>query len=100
MAKCFSDIPDSRRQGKCIHSRHDVLMSALACMFFQDPSLLHFQTRLEQQHQRNDLRNIFKVDNIGSNNQLPDVLDNISSEALLPILKDFHEKLRRHNHLE
>ena len=73
MAKCFSDIPDSRRQGKCIHSRHDVLMSALACMFFQDPSLLHFQTRLEQQHQRNNLRNIFKVDNIGSNNQLPEM---------------------------
>ena len=96
----FSDIPDSRRHSKCVHSRHDVLMSALACMFFQYPSLLHFQTRLEQQHQRNNLRNIFKVDNIGSNNQLPDVLDNISSEALLPILKDFHEKLRQHNHLE
>lgn len=28
------------------------------------------------------------------------MLDNISSEALLPILKDFHEKLRRHKHLE
>ena len=63
MAKCFSDIPDSRQQGKCIYSQLDVLMSAFACMFFQDPSLLHFQTRLEQQHQRNNLRNIFKVDN-------------------------------------
>ncbi|MFT6988022.1 MAG: hypothetical protein ACJAT7_003888, partial [Psychromonas sp.] len=69
-------------------------------MFFQDPSLLHFQTRLEQKHQRNNLRNIFKVDNIGSNNQLRDVLDKIPSEALSPIFKDFHEKLRRHKHLE
>ncbi|MFT6779096.1 MAG: hypothetical protein ACJAV1_003039 [Paraglaciecola sp.] len=24
MAKCFSDIPDSRQQGKCIYSQHDV----------------------------------------------------------------------------
>jgi hypothetical protein len=100
MATCFSDIPDSRQQGKCTYSQHDVLMSAFAYMFFQDPSLLHFQTRLEQKHQRNNLRNIFKVDNIGSNNQLRDVLDKIPSEALSPIFKDFHEKLRRHKHLE
>jgi hypothetical protein len=64
-------------------------MSAFACMFFQYPSLLHFQTRLEQKHQQNNLRNIFKVGNIGSNNQLRDVLDNITSEALSPILKTF-----------
>jgi hypothetical protein len=70
MATCFSDIPDSRQQGKCTYSQHDVLMSAFACMFFKDPLLLHFQTRHEQKKQRNNLRNIFKVDNIGSNNQL------------------------------
>ena len=29
-----------------------------------------------------------------------DVLDEISSEALAPIFKDFYEKLRRHKHLE
>lgn len=100
MAERFRDIPDSRQQGKCVYSQHDVLMSAFACMFFQDPSLLHFQKRLEQKHQRNNLRNMFKVDNIGSDNQLRDVLDNIPSEALAPIFKDFHEKLRRHKHLE
>ncbi len=64
-------------------------------MFFQDPSLLHFQKRLEQNQQRNNLRNIFNVQNIPSNNQLRDVLDEISSEALAPIFKDFYEKLRR-----
>jgi len=51
MAACFSAIEDPRQQGKCEYSQHDILMSAFACMFFQDPSLLHFQKRLEQ-HQR------------------------------------------------
>ena len=100
MAECFSAIPDKRQQGKCDYSQHDILMSAFACMFFQDPSLLHFQKRLEQKYQRNNLRNIFNVQSIPSNNQLRDVLDEISSEALAPIFKEFYEKLRRHKHLE
>ncbi len=100
MAECFSAIPDPRQQGKCSYSQHDILMSAFACMFFQDPSLLHFQKRLEQKYQRNNLKNIFGVSNIPSDNQLREVLDKISSEALAPIFKDFYEKLRRHKHLE
>jgi len=100
MAACFSAIPDPRQQGKCSYSQHDVLMSAFACMFFQDPSLLHFQKRLEQKYQRNNLKNIFGVANIPSDNQLRKVLDKISSEAFAPIFKDFYEKLGRHKHLE
>jgi hypothetical protein len=100
MAEHFSVIVDNRQQNKCDYSQHDILMSAFACMYFQDPSLLHFQKRLEQSQQRNNLRNIFNVQNIPSNNQLRDVLDDIPSEALAPIFKDFYEKLRRHKHLE
>jgi hypothetical protein len=97
IAECFSAIPDRRQQNKCEYNQHDILLSAFACMYFQDPSLLHFQKRLEQYQQRNNLRNTFKVQNIPSNNQLRDVLDEISSEALAPIFKDFYERLRRLN---
>ncbi len=100
MAEHFSAIEDNRQQNKCDYSQHDILMSAFACMYFQDPSLLHFQKRLEQNQQRNNLRNIFNVQNIPSNNQLRDVLDKVPSEAFAPIFKEFHEKLRRHKHLE
>jgi len=100
MSACFSAIDDPRQQGKCEYSQHDILMSAFACMYFQDPSLLHFQIRLEQNQQRNNLKNIFNVQNIPSNNQLRDVLDEIPSEALAPIFKNFHENLRKHKHLE
>lgn len=48
MATCFSDIPGSRQQGKCTYSQHDVLMSAFACMFFQDPSLRIFKHALSK----------------------------------------------------
>ena len=61
MEAYFSAIPDPRQQHKCEYSQHDILMSAFACMFFQDPSLLHFQKRLEQRYQSNNLKKIFNV---------------------------------------
>jgi len=100
LSECFSAVSDKRQQNKCVFSQHDVLMSAFACMYFQDPSLLHFQKRLEQKYQRNNLRTIFNVTNIPSDSQLRDVLDNVPSEALASVFKDYFERLRRHKHLE
>lgn len=93
-------IPDGRQQAKCTYSQHDIAMSAFACMYFQDPSLLHFQQRLEQRYQRNNLQTIFGVSNIPQDSQLRDVLDTIPSESLAPIFKDIFDRLRRHKHLE
>jgi hypothetical protein len=69
-------------------------------MYFQDPSLLHFQKRLEQKYQRNNLKTIFNVSNIPSDSQLRDVLDNVPSEALASVFKDYFQRVRRHKHLE
>jgi len=69
-------------------------------MYFQDPSLLHFQKRLEQKYQSNNLKTIFNVSNIPGDSQLRDILDNVPSEALSDVFKDFFERLRRHKHLE
>ena len=100
LSKCFSAVTDKRQQKKCVFSQHDVLMSAFACMYFQDPSLLHFQKRLEQKHQSNNLKTIFDVSNIPSDSQLRDVLDNVPSEELTSVFKDYFERLRRHKHLD
>ena len=100
LSECFSAIPDKRQQNKCIFSQHDILMSAFACMYFQDPSLLHFQKRLEQKYQSNNLKTIFNVSNIPSDSQLRDVIDEVPSEALASVFKDYFERLRRHKHLE
>ena len=100
LSECFSAIPDKRQLNKCVFSQHDILMSAFACMYFQDPSLLHFQKRLEQKYQSNNLKTIFNVSNIPSDSQLRDVLDSVPSEALESVFKDYFERLRRHKHLE
>jgi len=60
----INTIPDPRQSRKCVFSYHDILMSAFACMYFQEPLLLQFQQRREQAQGRNNLRNLFGVGNI------------------------------------
>ena len=96
----FSAIKDNREQGKCDYSQHDVLMSAFACMYFQDPSLNEFQRRMEEGQHKNNLRTLFDVEHIPKNSQLRDILDNIPSIALAPVFNDLFERLRRHKHFE
>lgn len=96
----FDNISDSRQPGKNNYSTHDVLMSGFACMYFQDPSLLHFQKRLEKKHQKNNLQTIFRVKHTPKNSQMREIIDNIPSSSLSPIFKDYFERLRRHKHLK
>jgi len=100
MSSYFNEIKDNREQGKCDYSLHDVLMSAFACMYFQDPSLNEFQRRLQEEQHKNNLQTLFGVKAIPKNTQLRDILDLIPSETIAPIFKEFFNRLRRHKHLE
>lgn len=96
----FDDFHDPRQQGKCEFSYHDVLMSAFSCMYFQEPSLAHFQKRMQEEQGSNNLQTLFDVKQIPKDSQLREILDNIPSEAFAPIFKDYFGRLRRHKHLE
>ncbi len=96
----FDAITDHRQSKKCTYSQSDILMSAFACMYFQQPSLLEFQKQMEVDRHKNNLRTLFGVENIPQDSQLRDVLDNIPSDPIAPVFKDFFSRLRRHKHLE
>ena len=68
-------IADSREQGKLTYRLQDCYRSAFAMFYFQDPSLLAFQKRIEEQIHRNNLTTQFRVDSIPSDSQLREVLD-------------------------
>ena len=87
--------PDSRRQNSTDHSLHDTVMSALACMYFQDPSLLQFQKEMEQMYHQNNLRTLFGVQTIPSSNTMKDILDNQESRRFHPTFKNIVQRLRR-----
>jgi hypothetical protein len=100
LATHFNAIADPRQRGKCSYSYHDVLMSAFACMYFQDPSLVQFQKRMEEQQGRSNLHTLFGVKQVPGDTQLRDILDTVPGERLTPVFKDFFERLRRHKHLD
>ena len=100
LSDLFESLDDHRVQGRCTHSLHDAFMSSFACMFFQDPSLKHFQERLQETEHNSNLRTLFNVTSIPKDAQLRDIIDQIDSEALRPVFKDYFERLRRGKHLE
>lgn len=93
-------IDDPRTSTNSSYSVHDTMMSAFACMYFQDPSLLHFQQRLEKKYQRNNLQTIFRVRQTPKESQMRDIIDAIPGDVFAPIFKDYYERLRRNKHLE
>lgn len=75
-------------------------MSSFACMYFQDPSLLQFQKRLQDEQQRNNLHTMFGVESIPEDTQLRNVIDTVKSDEFRPIFREFYARLQRGKHLE
>ncbi len=95
MAERFRQISDQRQDGKVKHYLHDFLMSGFAMMFFQDPSVLCFQRRLQETTQCNNLSTVFGIKSIPKDTQMRDVLDPIPTEELEDIFPAFLNNLQR-----
>ena len=95
LSEHFSRVDDHRQRGKVDHVLHDCLMSGFAMMFFQDPSILAFQQRMQDSMHRNNLGTIFNVHTIPKDTQMRSVLDAIDPESIRPAFSDFLFKLQR-----
>jgi len=82
-------IEDSRQEAKVSHEIHDCCLSAFAMMYFQDPSMLEFQTRRQEELHTNNLKTLFDVHSIPKATQLRDVVDIIPPEKSLPFFSRF-----------
>ncbi|MBW2152263.1 MAG: hypothetical protein JRH18_11400 [Deltaproteobacteria bacterium] len=91
----FNQIDDLRQGAKVDYPLHDCLMSGFAMMFFQDPSLLCFQQRIQDRMERNNLGTVFNVGTIPKETQMRDVLDWVSPQAIEPVFPDFLHRLQR-----
>lgn len=74
--------------------------SAFALFFFQDPSLLEFQRRFQQQTRRNNLQTLFDMHDIPSDTQLRDLLDYHDYTPLTDIYRLWFFRLQRSKYLE
>lgn len=95
LSKSFNRVNDNRQQSKINHTIHDSLMSGFACMYFQDPSLLAFQQRLQDSCQNNNLKTLFSVDTIPKETQMREIIDAVNSDAFEPIFNRYFLRLQR-----
>ncbi len=96
----FLQSNDNRDQSKTEYGLHDFFMTGFAMMFFQDPSLLAFQRRLQKACNMNNLKTMFNVESIPKDSQFRNVLDQAPVDDLNKIFSDFLLQLQRGKHLE
>lgn len=92
----FRQVPDERDPQRLRWPLHDVLMSGFAMFYFQHPSLLQFQQRLEKQTGQANLQRLFGVERVPSDTQMRELLDTpAAAEPLRRVLPQVFEQMRR-----
>jgi hypothetical protein len=95
LSETFKRIPDERAKDRVNYPLHDTLMSGLALMFYQHPSLLQFQRVMKQKRGRCNLETIFGVNEVPSDTQMREILDGVATEPLRHLLPEMFESVRR-----
>ena len=100
VAHYVAGIVDARQLSKVRYTLRDCYLSGLALFFVQDPSLLQFQRRFQQQVQANNLSSTFGVSQIPCDSQFRDLLDRHDYQPILPCFADWIGRLQRFKWLQ
>ena len=100
ISQVFSKIPDTRNPNKINYSKKNIMMSGFGIAYFQEPSLLQFQSRMKDEKGKNNLETILGVNETPKDSQLRAQLDETDREDFRPIFKTFVSRLQRGKHLE
>jgi hypothetical protein len=95
LATTFAAIADQRDPRRITWQLPAVLMSAFAMLFFQHPSLLEYQRRMQKRTGRSNLERIFAVQELPSDTQMREILDGVPPEPLRRVLPQTFEQMRR-----
>ena len=95
LSALFHHLPDPRQPGKVDYPLHDALMSGFACMFFQDPSLLQLQQRLEEEKHRNNLHTVFGIHETPESTQMRTAIDQVESHHFRSIFPTYLSRLQQ-----
>lgn len=95
LATTFAPIADKREPRRITWEMPAVLMSAFAMLFFQHPSLLEYQRRMQKRTGRSNLGRVFQVKESPSDTQRREILDGAPTEPLRRVLPQTCEQRRR-----
>ena len=59
-------------------------------MHFQEPSLLQFQSNLEEERHCNNLKTLFGVEDIPKETQMREIIDDVDSDYFAAVFKNYY----------
>lgn len=83
LRKLFAQVPDDRDPKRTDYPLVDVLTAGFAMMFLQDPGMLPFQQRLQDQHGSSNLTTLFEIKKVPKDSQFRTLLDPIDPRMLM-----------------
>ena len=95
-----STLPDSRTGSNTQYSVADAAACALAPFFFQDPSFLAFQRRMEEEEARSNCQSLFGINKTPCDNSIRSLLDGCPSDAFNALFPRCLETLAQHDALD
>lgn len=93
----FEKIPDHRINPEI--SQPDALMSGLAVFSLKYPSLLQFDQDREEIIIKNNLKNLFGVENTPCDTQMREILDPIDPDTIRPAFSEIFSQIQRSKEL-
>ena len=93
-------LPDSRRGKNQRYSLVDAASCALATFFFQSPSFLDFQRRMQEQTARSNCHSLFAVSKIPSDNGIRNLLDGHDPALFADLFPLCLDTVREHGGLD
>lgn len=84
-------LPDRRTGTNRSYRMTDLALSAFSVFFIQCPSFLSFQQKMEQARGGNNVRTLFQVERIPTDNHLRQMLDPVEASHLFSLFDDLHQ---------
>ena len=83
-------LPDRRTGDNTRYAMADIALAAFSVFFTQCPSFLSFQRAMEQARGRNNVRSLFQVEQIPSDNHIRQTLDPVAPHHLFGLFDELH----------
>jgi len=97
----FEELPDFRLPSPALkYTIKDAALGAFSMFFSQSPSFLSYLRAMKQLQGKSNAESLFKIDLIPTDNQIRNILDPITPDALYSVFSAAFEELENHGYLE
>jgi len=96
----ISVFPDIRTGSNNIYSMEDASLGAFSIFFTQSPSFLAFQNAMKKKKGKSNTQSLFGMSDIPCDNQIKNLLDEVSPAYLFPVFSYIFDGLNSAGHID